>query len=144
MSNDRRVQLKAQMLDEAVEQIESLHGADLEKYLLDIGMNPDDLVQQYKNTLDRVLAADKRAKFEEAKRFIQSKDALQKRKPNVVTFDLDRKRKVMELIKAFTDRTSGMTVAARNRRIEAEEDLNTFLEASVALGIIDEEGNIIE
>jgi hypothetical protein len=35
-----------------------------------------------------------------------------------------------------------MTIAARNQRIEAEEDLDSFLEACIKLGVIDENGNL--
>jgi hypothetical protein len=37
-----------------------------------------------------------------------------------------------------------MTLAARNRKIEAPEDLDSFLEACLRLGLIDEDGNLKE
>jgi hypothetical protein len=35
-----------------------------------------------------------------------------------------------------------MTIAARNRTIEDENDLDVFLEACLRLGMIDSEGNL--
>jgi hypothetical protein len=35
-----------------------------------------------------------------------------------------------------------MTIAARNRTIEDEKDLDVFLEACLRLGMIDSEGNL--
>jgi hypothetical protein len=37
-----------------------------------------------------------------------------------------------------------MTIAARNRRIESEDDLDSLLEAWLRLGVIDESGNLKE
>lgn len=37
-----------------------------------------------------------------------------------------------------------MTLAARNQKLDAEEDMDAFLEACIRLGIIDENGNLKE
>jgi hypothetical protein len=37
-----------------------------------------------------------------------------------------------------------MTIAARNRRIESDDDLDSFLEACLQLGLIDESGKLKE
>jgi hypothetical protein len=57
---------------------------------------------------------------------------------------LAKKREVMAAIRDRADRTNEMTVAARNRRIEDENDLDVFLEACLRLGVIDSDGNLKE
>jgi hypothetical protein len=53
-----------------------------------------------------------------------------------------RKKQIMAAIRDHADRTKGMTIAARNRRIEDENDLDLFLEACLRLGVIDSDGNL--
>ena len=48
----------------------------------------------------------------------------------------------MAAVRDHADRTNEMTIAARNRKIEDESDLDVFLEACLRLGVIDSDGNL--
>lgn len=60
----------------------------------------------------------------------------------IVSFDIAKKRALLEAIRIRGEQTGDMTLAARNRTIESEEDLDSVLEAFLRLGIIDERGEI--
>ena len=59
-----------------------------------------------------------------------------------VSFDIAKKRALLEAIRIRGEQTGDMTLAARNRTIDSEEDLDSVLEAFLRLGIIDEQGEI--
>jgi len=52
------------------------------------------------------------------------------------------RRHIIATIKDRADKTNEMTIAARNRTIEDENDLDVFLEACLRLGMTDSEGNL--
>ena len=62
----------------------------------------------------------------------------------ILSFDPVRKREIFATVKKHADATGDMTIAARNRRIESEDDLDCLLEAWLRLGVIDESGNLKE
>ena len=140
MSDDRSLDLKRQLIDEIWEEIASLKGKELDEYLASIGLNPEDLLQDYSRARDAAIAALKRARFEEARRLVRQKKAAGSGK--VLSFDLARKKQIMAAIRDHADRTNEMTIAARNRKIEDESDLDMFLEACLRLGVIDSDGNL--
>ena len=140
MSDDRSLHLKRQLLDEIWEEIGSLEGKELDEYLASIGLAPDGLLQDYARALDAAIAAPKRARFEEARRQVRAKRATDFGK--ILSFDLVRKKQIMATIRDHAERTNEMTIAARNRKIEDEGDLDVFLEACLRLGLIDCEGNL--
>jgi hypothetical protein len=140
MATDRKLLFKEQLLDEIWQEISSLSGEDLDRHLSEIGLDPNAVLQQYANTLDAAVVESKRARFEQAK--IQVKGRTVAAKTNVVSFDLTKKREIMSAIRSMATRSNEMTIAARNQKIESEQDLDSFLEACVALGVIDEEGNL--
>ena len=45
-------------------------------------------------------------------------------------------------VRGRMESTGEMTLAARNKKIESEEDLDSFLEACVKLGVINENGDL--
>jgi hypothetical protein len=140
MSDDRNLHLKRQLFDEIWEEISSLRGKELDDYLRSIGLSPDDLLRDYSKAVDAAIAAPKRARFEEARRLMRQKKAADFGK--IVSLDVARKKQIMAAVRDHTDRTNEMTVAARNRKIEDENDLDVFLEACLRLGVIDSDGNL--
>lgn len=140
MSDDRSLNLRRQLIDEIWEEIASLKGKELDQYLAIIGLSPEDLLRDYSNVMNAAIAAPKRARFEEARRLVRLRTAADPAK--ILSFDLARKKQIMAAIKGRADKTNEMTIAARNRTIEDENDLDVFLEACLRLGLIDSEGNL--
>jgi hypothetical protein len=140
MTDDRRLDLKRQLLDEIWEEIGSLKGEELDDYLATIGLAPDGLLQDYSEALSTACAAPKRARFEEARRQLRQKSGADFSK--ILSFDVAKKKVIMAAIREHAARTNEMTIAARNQKIEDEGDLDSFLEACVRLGLIDGEGNL--
>jgi hypothetical protein len=90
--------------------------------------------------VDAAIAAPKRAQFEEARRLIRQRKAADSGK--ILSFDLAKKKQIMAAIRDRADGMNEMTIAARNRKIEDENDLDVFLEACLRLGVIDSDGNL--
>lgn len=142
MSDDHSLHLKRQLLDEIWEEIGSLQGKDLDDYLAGIGLNRQDLLKQYSNAVSAAIAAPKRAMFEDARRRLREKKTVNSAK--ILAFDVVKKKQIVAAVRDHADRTSEMTIAARNRKIEDEGDLDVFLEACLRLGVIDSDGNLKE
>jgi hypothetical protein len=60
----------------------------------------------------------------------------------ILSFDPARKREIFASGRKRADATGDMTMAARNRRIESKDDLDSLLEAWLRLGVIDESGDL--
>ena len=131
---------KQQLLDELLEEIGSLKGRELDEYLTGIGVAPDGLLRDYAKALDAACAAQKRERFEEARRQVRQKSDVDVGK--ILSFNLAKKKEIMAAIGDRAAKTNEMTIAARNRKIDDEGDLDSFLEACVRLGLIDSEGNL--
>jgi len=142
MSEDRSVDLRKQLIDEIWDEIASLKGKELDDYLASVGLSPQDLLRDYLKARDAAIAAPKRARFEEARRLVQQKKVFDP--SNILSFDPAKKKQIMAAIRDCADKTNEMTIAARNRRIEDENDLDAFLEACLRLGMIDRDGNLKE
>ena len=91
-----------------------------------------DLLQDYAKALDAAIAAPKRARFEEARRQVRPKKAIDFGK--ILSFDLARKKQIMATIRDHAERTNEMTIAARNRKIEDEGDLDMLPRSMPAPG----------
>jgi hypothetical protein len=142
MSDDDTPPLRIRLLDEIWDEIGSLEGAELDEYLAGLGLAPHDLLQDYSKAMEAASAAARRARFEEARRQVRRPTNVEFGK--ILALDIARKKEVLAAIKERAARTKDMTIAARNQRIEDEGDLNSFLEACLRLGVIDEEGNLID
>jgi hypothetical protein len=139
MSDDRNLLLKQQFLDEIWEEISSLSGKELDEYLAGVGLPPEGLLKDYARAVAAACAANKRERFEEARRQVrQGVTDFGK----VLSFDLAKKKEIMAAISNHAAKSNEMTIAARNRKIDDEEDLDSFLEACLRLGLIDGEGNL--
>jgi hypothetical protein len=140
METDRESSLRQELLDDILESLRSLKGAELDAYLLELGLDPDDLLVSFDAVFQDPEIAAKRRMFDAAKRRSQAQaDA-----PSalIVSFDSARKREIFAAVKKRADATGDMTIAARNQRIGSEDDLDKLLEAWVRLGVIDESGNL--
>jgi len=140
MSDDRSLDLKRQLIDDIWEEIGSLKGNELDEYLASIGLSPEDLLRDYSKAMDAAIAAPKRVQFEEAAAWCARRRSPTSAK--ILSFDVTRKKQIMAAIRDHADRTKEMTIAARNRKIEDENDLDVFLEACLRLGVIDRDGNL--
>lgn len=132
--------LREALLAEVAEELDALDGAELDKFLLEIGEDPDRLVQQGGAALSAALAARGRRRFEDARAQLKTRTPV--RTASIVTLDVAKKRALLEAIRVHGEKTGQMTLAARNRKIESEADLDSFLEACLKLGVIDENGEI--
>jgi hypothetical protein len=142
MSNNRRSDLRNELSDEVWEELTSLEGNELDEYLASLALDSDALLKSYSNALASARAAPKRAQFEEARRIVRQNRSTEPN--NIFSFDLPTKKKIMNSIREHADRTQQMTVAARNRKVENENDIDVFLEACLRLGIIDGDGHLKE
>jgi hypothetical protein len=140
MSDDRSLDMRRQLIDEIWEEIASLKGKELDEYLAGIGLSPEDLLRDYSRAMDTAIAGPKRARFEEARSLVRQRKVADFGK--ILSFDLAKKKEIMAAIRDRADRTNEMTIAARNRKIEDENDLDVFLEACLRLGLIDSAGNL--
>lgn len=140
MSDDRNLHPKQQLFKEIWDEISSMKGNELDDYLVSIGLDPGDLLQNFSKSLNSAIAAPQRAQFEEARRLVRQKKSADFGK--VVSLDLARKKQIMAAVRDHADKTNAMTIAARNRKLENEDDLDAFLEACLRLGVIDSDGNL--
>lgn len=139
-SDTRKLLFKEELLSEIWEEIDSLHGDELDAFLQSVGLDVKTLARSYTETIRAAITQTKRAEFDRARNRISNQETRSPMK--IVTLDVGRKRQILAAINERVARTKEMTVAARNRKIDAEQDLDTFLEACVRLGLIDEEGNL--
>ena len=140
MCDDRSLHIKRQLLDEIWEEIGSLKGKELDEYLVSIGLNPQELLMDYSKAVAAATTAPKRARFEEARRRIRQMKTAGPGK--ILSLDVARKKQIIATVRDHADRTNEMTIAARNRKIEDEGDLDAFLEVCLRLGVIDSDGNL--
>ena len=63
---------------------------------------------------------------------------------SIFSFEPSKKREILSSVAKRVEVTGDMTIAARNRRIESDDDLDSFLEACLQLGLIDESGKLKE
>jgi hypothetical protein len=127
-------------VNEILDDIKDLQGSELDEYLAEIGFDPADLLGSFESSLASYETKAKRVRFDAARAHV----AISKGRPpaTLLAFELPRKREVFAAVSAHIEATGEMTIAARNQKIEAEEDLDSFLDACFRLGMIDENGNI--
>jgi hypothetical protein len=130
--------LRTQLLDEIIEEMHGMKGEALDEFLSRAGFDPSNLLADFDGSLRLMEAAAGRKKFDAA-RILLSSNRL---KGNVLNLEASRKRSVFAAVKVRMESTGEMTLAARNKKIESEEDLDSFLEACVKLGVINENGDL--
>jgi hypothetical protein len=139
---DRESSLREELLDDILENLRSLKGTELDAYLIELGLDPDDMLASFDAVFQDPEIAAKRRMFEAAKK--RSQALVDAPSALIVSFDSARKREIFASVKRHADATGDITIAARNRRIESEDDLDSLLEAWLRLGVIDESGNLKE
>ena len=130
--------LRTQLLDEIIEEMHGMKGEALDEFLSRVGFDPSDLLADFDGSLRLMEAAAGRKKFEAARALLSSN----RLKSNVLNLEASRKRSVFAAVRGRMESTGEMTLAARNKKIESEEDLDSFLEACVKLGVINENGDL--
>jgi hypothetical protein len=142
METDRESSFREELLDGILEDLRSLDGTALDAYLLELGLDPDDLLASFDAVFQDPEIAAKRRQFAAARS--RSQASVNVPTASILSFNASRKREIFAAVKKRVDATGEMTVAARNRRIESDDDLDSFLEACLRLGVVDENGNLKE
>jgi hypothetical protein len=140
METDREMSFREELLEEIEQEILSLEGAALDEYLLALGLEPNDLLASFDSVFQDPEIAAKRRKFLAARQ--RSHATPLSVTASVLAFETSKKRAIFDAVKQRVEATGDMTIAARNRRIESDDDLDSFLEACLRLGLIDETGKL--
>ncbi len=128
------------LLAEIADELGVLEGDALDAFLVEIGEDPDRLLAHSAAAKIAALAAQGQDRLRDARAQVKARRA--QNTTTIVSFDIAKKRALLEAIRIRGEQTGDMTLAARNRTIESEEDLDSVLEAFLRLGIIDERGEI--
>lgn len=128
------------LLAEIADELGVLEGDALDAFLVEIGEDPDRLLAHSAAAKIAALAAQGQDRLRDARARVKARRA--QNTTTIVSFDIAKKRALLEAIRVRGEQTGDMTLAARNRTIESEEDLDSVLEAFLRLGIIDEQGEI--
>jgi hypothetical protein len=142
METDRELSFREELLEEIQQEILSLEGPALDKYLLALGMDPNDLLESFDAVFQDPEIAAKRRKFAAARQ--RSREPQARLSASIFSFEPSKKREILSSVAKRVEVTGDMTIAARNRRIESDDDLDSFLEACLQLGLIDESGKLKE
>lgn len=140
MTKDSTSKLRDLLLEEIADDLMSLNGKELDDYLRDIDLDPSAIVDEFDAAVAAASAKLGRARFEEARRIVARGQSIGT--GTIASLDSARKRKIAADIRSRAQQTGEMTIAARNQKIEDDADLDSFLEACVKLGMIDDEGNL--
>lgn len=132
--------LRDALLAEIAEELGVLEGDALDAFLVEIGEDPDRLLAHSADARSAALAAQGKQRLDDARARVKARRA--QNTATIVSFDIAKKRALLEAISIRGEKTGDMTLAARNRTIESEEDLDSVLEAFLRLGVIDEQGEI--
>jgi len=140
MTQDSTSKLRGLLLEEIADDLTSLSGKELDDYLQEIGIEPGAMIGEFDAAVAAASAKLGRARFDEARRIVARGQS--SAPGTIASLDAARKKKIATDIRSRAEQTGEMTIAARNQTIENEADLDSFLEACVSLGMIDDEGNL--
>lgn len=138
MTSAERVSLRALLIEEVLDELDSLEGTELNEFLIEAGFDPKALLADFERSLPSANISPGRLKFEAARASLMEMPS----DSRLVQMDPARKRQVFAAIKRRVAATNDMTIAARNQKLDSETDLDRFLEACIGLGIIDENGDM--
>lgn len=127
-------------LAEIAEELRALEGDALDQFLVEVGVDPTRLLAQSAAARHAARSVQGKQRLEDARARVKLRRAHST--ATLVSFDLAKKRALVAAITVRGEQTGGMTIAARNRKIESEADLDSVLEACLRLGIIDERGEL--
>ena len=140
MSQDPKARsLPKALLAEIADELFTLEGVELDNFLREIGEDPDLLAQHHAAALQTAISIQGRQRFEDARLRLKAGKSLNTEK--LFSLDAARKRELLEAIRVRGEQTGDMTMAARNRTVASEADINSLLEACLRLGVIDEDGS---
>lgn len=130
------------LIDEIIDEIDSLDTNELDAFLKDLGEDPAAVLEAGKAVRDGAIAGARLARLRNAQQELKASKTVNT--AVLLAFEPDRKREIFERIRQQTEVSGEMTIAARNKRIESDKDLDSFLEACLRLGLIDEDGEIVD
>jgi len=139
-THDTPAPIRDVLLDDIVEEIGSLDELELDAFLREIGEDPESTLEQGKSVRSRAIEEKKKSRLRAAQKELRAEKGL-KATP-LIAFSSERKREIFDRIKRHSEASGEMTLAARNRVIESEQDLDSFLEACLRLGLINEAGEL--
>ena len=141
MTTSSSTSLKEVFLQEAWGDLENQSAGDFENSVKSLGISIDDSLQLFTSAVDAAKVTIRRQRYEAAK---MATRVLEKQHPiKLVSYDMALKKEIFAQIQACAANTGIMTIAARNRTITGESDIDAFLEACLRLGLIDADGNLI-
>src|SRR5687767_13872007 len=123
METDRELSFREELLEEIQQEILSLEGAALDEYLLSLGMDLNDLLEGFDAAFQDPEIAAKRRRFAAARR--RNNESPWPLGAAILSFEPSKKREIFEVVTKWADATGDMTIAARNRRIESDNDLDS-------------------
>lgn len=127
-------------LAEIAEELKGLEGDALDQFLREAGEDPTRLLERSAAAQLAARNALGKQRLDDARARIKSRRAGDT--AILVSFDIAKKRSLLEAIRVRGEQTGNMTMAARNQKIESEADLDSVLEACLRLGVIDERGEL--
>jgi hypothetical protein len=141
MSNGRKTEpFPEAFLTEIADELQSLEGEALDQFLANIGMDPGQLLAESDAARVAALSTQGRQRLEDARARVKKRGT--ESTAAVFSFDIAKKRAVLEAIRVRGEKTGEMTIAARNQKIDSDTDLDSLLEACLKLGVIDEHGEL--
>lgn len=138
MTGADREPLRTRLLDEILEEMHGLEGKALDGFLVETGFDREALLASFNRSFRSFEATAGRRQFEAARAKL-SRGAPDRPSLNI---EASKRRSVYAAVQERVAVTGTMLVAARNKKIESPEDLDSFLEACLMLGVIDENGNL--
>lgn len=132
--------LHDRLLSDIADELKSLKGAELEAFLSELGDTSADASEAHDRALQGARAALGRRKLDKAKSYLKQRRSLETAK--IFAFNISKKRALVAAVEKRGQANSELTMAARNRRAEAESDIDALLEAFLQLGLINEDGEL--
>jgi len=132
--------LRDRLLSDIADEMKSLKGEELQAYLSELGDDGDDASAMHERALQGARAALGRRKLVQAKSYLKQRKSFETAK--IFAFDISKKRALLAAIEQRGQANKELTMAARNRRAEAEADIDAQLEAFLQLGLINEDGEL--
>ncbi|RYG99168.1 MAG: hypothetical protein EON58_04865 [Alphaproteobacteria bacterium] len=130
------------LVDEIIDEIDGLEEDELDAFLRDMDQDPDAVLKTGEAVRKSSIAEARLARLRGAQQELKANKKLNT--ATLLSFDLDRKRQIFDVVKQRSEATGEMTLAARNQRIDSDKDLDSFLEACLRLGLINEAGDIVD
>ena len=136
----KRLSLKDIVLEEIADELLSLEGEELEQFLAEYEEDAGQALELHRRAIEGARSSLGRAQLDAAKAHLQRRSAA--KTAMVFTLDTSKKRALVASIEKKAQATGEMTMAARNRRTNPDDDIDAILEAYLELGLVDENGEL--